>query len=104
MSGTVRVGSETISIREDNSDRKVVGMLSGLAGVTCDWNGHRTGKINFFADGLWHDKRTVELTPNMPADIQTATAAIAATLLIVQKIDGPSSQSPGARKFEFLTN
>ena len=104
LNGTVQVGSEVIKIREDNSGKKVLGVLSGLAGVTFNWNGHQTGKVSFFADGILSNKRSVELTPNIPAPIQTATAAMAATLLVVQKIDGPDSQSPGARKFEVFTD
>lgn len=100
MSGTVQVGSETVAIREDNTGNRVVGALSGLAGASFTWNGQRAGKVSFVGTGLLLNERSVEITPNVPAPIQTATAAMAATLLIVHKIDGPSDQSPGARKFE----
>ena len=101
LSGTVQVGSETVTIREDNSANRVVGALTGLAGASFVWNGQRTGKVSFVGEGMKLNERSVEITPNLPAPIQTATAAMAATLLIVQKIGGPSEQSSGARKFEF---
>lgn len=101
LSGRVLVGSETVTIKEDNSGNRVMGTLSGLAGASFAWNGQRTGKVSFVGEGLKLNERSVEITPNLPAHIQTATAAMAATLLIVRKIEGPSEQSPGARKFEF---
>lgn len=101
LSGTVQVGPETVMIKEDNSRNRVIGTLSGLAGASFTWNGQRSGKVSFFGEGLKLNERTVEITPSLPAHIQTATAAMAATLLIVHKIEGPSEQSPGARKFEF---
>jgi len=99
MSGRVQVGSETVTIKEDKKEFKLVS-LGGLPSASFMWNGQRTGKVSFSGEGWKLDEKTVELTPNLPAHIQTATAAMAATLLIVHKIDGPSEQSPGARKFE----
>lgn len=104
LSGRVQVGSETLTIREDNSSNRVMGTLSGLAGASFAWNRQQTGKVSFVGKGLKLNERTVEISPNLPAHIQTATAAMAATLLIVHKIEGPSDQSPGARKFELFTN
>ncbi len=101
LSGRVQVGSETIAIGEDNSSNRVIGTLSGLACVSFSWNGRRTGKVSFYGEGLKLNERSVGITPNVPAHIQTATAAMAATLLVVHKIEGPNEQSPGARKFEF---
>lgn len=101
LSGHVQVGSETVTIREDNSSNRIMGTLSGLAGASFAWNGQRTGKVSFVGEGLKLNERSVEISPNVPAHIQTATAAMAATLLVVHKIEAPNEQSPGARKFEF---
>lgn len=97
----VNVGSETLTIRKDNSGNKVAGFLSGFGGAAFSWNGHPTGRVNLHGEGLNLAQRTVELESNIPAPIQTATAA---TLLVVNRIHGPSEQSPGARRFELFTD